>query len=147
MRGIRLDPRFPFIIDPIPPVPSGIRWDPRSNPENFRGIQWDPRATVELHHGIRMDHVSNTALSREIFWDHRSDFGIHGNVCFTLQYTISQSGNLTRPLNLLVHRSQSPSHMRHTCDGTHHCSCTTARSTLNNHTVSPAHPLPSSPYG
>ena len=60
------------------PVPSGIRWDPRSNPINYRGIQWDPRSTVELHHGIRLDLGSNTAVSQEIFWDHRSDFGIHG---------------------------------------------------------------------
>ena len=76
-----MDPRFPWIIDPIPPVPSGIRWDPRSNLENFR-----PRSTVELHHGIRLNHGSNTALSREIFWDHRSDFGIHGHV-WTLLHT------------------------------------------------------------
>ena len=62
------------------PVPSGIRWDPRSNPIHYRGIQWDPRSTVELHQGIRLDHGSNTAVSREIFWDHRSDFGIHGHV-------------------------------------------------------------------
>ena len=75
------------------PVPSGIRWDPRSNPIHYQGIQWDPKSTVELHHGIRLDHGSNTAVSREIFWD--SHFGIHGHVCclpfqvaVTLEYLV-----------------------------------------------------------
>ena len=80
MRWIRLDPRFPYIIDPITPVASGIRWDRRSNSKNYRGTKWDPRSTVDLHHGIQLDHGSNTAFRLEIFWDHRSDFGIHGHV-------------------------------------------------------------------
>ena len=40
MRRIRLDPRFPWIIDPILPVQSGIRWDPIPNiTEGSNGIQ------------------------------------------------------------------------------------------------------------
>ena len=77
------------------PVPSGIRWDQRSNPKHYRGIQWDPKSTVELHHEIRLDHGSNTAVSKEILWDHRSDFGIHGHVYPKMSMTTRQRYQLS----------------------------------------------------